>query len=421
MSQEKDLPPIDLTQSVLGSVFQTFKTDKKKAEAVLDGFRQEMQTERTKVEQFCLQTFYDLPKETILECVHKNLWDTEKSLLELTHIRSLVVEEKVVHDNEIKVEVTECVVENTETGPVIPPREDFIQVTHPEQPNSIDLLAAGIIVPQYVEISSLISLDVSSLAATEKSWVGMFLSNEKKSYLTYQYLSTAKNGILSFYSPNLICDIVFQFFQIGENEIGFSTKSIHVGADVQIVAVVKGEHIHGAISQLFGNPLSGGWIGLYPTNQTNAGKYLAYQKLDDLKDGTFMFDVPINPQDYNVRLFSTSLLSSYNFVGKSGDVTIQGSDSCFITRDGDFILAKPTCLTYDPAVNKVWIGLYKVDENATKNYLDYAILKDRYSEVKIPVPKIEGKYQLRLLRKYRTLATSNTITITIDQAEQVNL
>eukprot|EP01080_Neovahlkampfia_damariscottae_P008600 gene8600-425_t len=440
MSTNLNLPDIDLSQSTIEDVYRAFK-DKSKAESTLSQFREEQKKERDEAIKFVQETYPKLDGQIIICSLIQHDWNAEKVIIDLLVVNDellreeeeeqnklLPTEEEIVLDDEEEEEEEEIKPVVQELKPEEPAPEEEKTETYQETEVKVEPVKPTRIYLKEIDIKAsqndlkyqeqfTLEFTNKEVKQNTKAWVGMYVVGEKKDghYITYQWVASAIDSKLTFNAPNYPCKIEFKYFNRKFNKAEITSKiEISVGPQFQILSVIKDKKIHGGWTQTSGEPkIESAWVGLYEVNEKSNSKYIAYQKTT-IKENQFIFETPITPKDYEVRLFTSSMLSNYNEMGRSAHITVTGIDSLSLKKDEKFIIASPDIVTIDPYTSSSWIGLFKVEQVNSKLYVDYTYLVDRTKEISFKIPKAGGKYEVRIFTNSgyeNVLIRSNSIEI----------
>ena len=419
----QNLPEIDLSKSTIEDVYRAFKNDKEKAESTLTQFREEQKLERDEAIKFVQETYPKLKGQIIISSLIQNGWNPEKVIIDLLVVNDellqkeeeeqnklLPTEEEIILDDEEEeeIEVKKEEKKSIEEEKDVPKKEtdekETIEEEKPVKSTRIYLTDIDINVSatelKYQEKFTL-EFTNKEVKQNTKAWVGMYLVGEKNDghYITYQWVTSSVDSKLTFNAPNYPCKIEFRYFNRKFKKAEITSKiEISVGPQFQVLAVIKEKEIHGGWIQTSGEPkIENAWVGLYDSNEQSNSNYIAFKKTT-MKENQFIFDTPIEPKDYQIRLFTSSLLSNYNELGKSAIITIAGIDSCELKIKENLIVASPNIVTIDPYKSYSWIGLYKIDQENPKLYVDYNFLYDRSKESTFEIPKAGGIYEVRIFK-----------------------
>lgn len=253
-----------------------------------------------------------------------------------------------------------------------------------------------IIVPSFIGLSSSLEIQVSGFDFQNK-WIGMFYVDELDSKKSLEQ-KKVNNSKLTFNSPSKVCRIEFRCFE--DEKLYLKSNQVLVGPIVQIIAYFKEGKIQGGYTQLFGEPITNGWIGIFPSNEVNSKNYLSYHNIKDLKDSSFIFDNQLLSMSYNIRLFQNSMFNSYHEIGRSSDIIVNLKDELeIIPNQDDTINVIVKIHSVDPYSSGSWIGLY-FSEEKDENYLQFYYIKKNLDQVKFKCPKRENEknYELRLFK-----------------------
>lgn len=343
-------------------------------------------------------SFPDFEIEKIQKVLEKYEWNSENAFNELLIERFQIEEakeqekkEKEILEKEILEKEDQEKLEQNQNNDV---KELEIKQQNSEQ-NSLKLSfqQPRIIVPSFIGLSSPFEIQLSGFDFQNK-WIGMYYSEEtdSKKFIEHQTLKSSK---LTFNSPNNVCRIEFRCFE--DEKLILKSNQILIGPIAQIVAFLKDGKIQGEFIQLFGEPITNAWIGIFSSTEINPKNYITYQNIKDLNGTKFIFDIQLLSMSYNIRLFQNSLFNSYHEIGRSSDIIVNLKDDIEVISNKDEIIeVKVKVYSVDVYSSGSWIALYFQGEK-DENYLEFKYVKKQLDEMKFKKTK-ERKYELRLFK-----------------------
>jgi len=238
-------------------------------------------------------------------------------------------------------------------------------------------------------------------------WVGLFREGAQNKNYTYYLWSSAHKGTATFSTPTVPGVYVFRYFINKSYTVVGSSNTFVVGPSYTLSpAVGEKNQVKIDIEQTFGKPCPKAWVGLYePAKPDNA--YATYENVGDKKEVTFT--VP-KAGVWEFRLFPTR---AYDHVA-SCKVDVNGDTKLSLAIEGNVVALTFNVSTLDPNADKVWYGIYHVEEKNARYYRRCQYIKATSGKTTVNIMKTPGTYEARLFANGNTAAVicrSNTVTI----------
>jgi hypothetical protein len=251
----------------------------------------------------------------------------------------------------------------------------------------------SIAVPSRAEFGDAITVRwvVQEGVPQSSDWIALCpLDAQHSQYKTYNWVDpTNTSGTLTLVAPNepgtYQCRYLTKHY-----ELQGASAPIHVGPMYELKTVIADTRIVCNWKQAFGADHSRAWAGLYSVGAPEAS-YIEMLWTSG-KSGEVSFAKPLQPGQYEVRLFS----GGYVEVARSSPLTVAQLDSIRAVVSEDLTkLEVYGEIKSNVDVSYCWVGLY--ESNAPdKSYLESQYLKTPKYELTMANPGKRGKYEVRL-------------------------
>lgn len=222
-------------------------------------------------------------------------------------------------------------------------------------------------------------------------WIALCsLDAQHSQYKTYNWVDPSDTkGTLTLVAPTepgtYQCRYLTKHY-----DLQGASAPIHVGPMYELKTVIADNRIVCNWNQAFGADHSRAWAGLYSVGAPEAS-YIEMLWTSG-KSGEISFAKPLQPGQYEVRLFS----GGYVEVARSSPLNVAQLDSIRAVVSEDLTKLE-VCgeIKSNADVTYCWVGLYEANA-PDKSYLESQYLKTPKYDLTMANPSKRGKYEVRL-------------------------
>jgi len=274
-----------------------------------------------------------------------------------------------------------------------------------------------------------------------KAWVGIVPSDiphgqEKindQHDVSYKYLNKMQSGDMEFFAPGKPGRYDFRLNDTDKNgrEVAYVTFEVIKGSAA--LSISKTQMVCGEPFEVTVHPQSylcpKAWVGIVPADiphgdeERNDKFDISYKYLGDKGKGTFSFNAPTKPGNYDMRLHDTdnhgSEIASISFSASKGSAGLSLPKTTFQTREKIVVSFNTPVLL----AKKAWVGLIPSDiphgseERNDQHDIAYHYLDGKQSGTfEFVAPSKTGNYDFRLNDSDNNGNELSSVTFTVVDA-----
>jgi len=227
---------------------------------------------------------------------------------------------------------------------------------------------------------------------TSGDWIGLFLEGDtERCYKMWDWVKL-ESSTVTFTAP-FECGVYnLRYFHNKSYVCHGTSKSFTIGPVFTLTPTsVSGTEIKLRVDQTFGDNCPNLWVAHYPHGEVNPKSYITYKWAKHGEELTF----PVTKTgQWNFKAFSEK---TYDH-SATQSVIVPGSDTLTLTVNKEANTATVTydISTVDPATEKVWIGIFHVEQEDSRYYRRYRYVTDRKGSFDVKAMQTAGIYEARL-------------------------
>jgi len=225
--------------------------------------------------------------------------------------------------------------------------------------------------PERVDLGQEVKVEWTSEADTTSSdWIGVYRAGDhSNSYLTWNWIGKpVSQGSLTF-TLSEFGEFEFRYFSKSKgSQVLAVSNVVKVGPMVDLSAHYEPDSNSLVVrfDQRTGHVYPNAWIGLYASADAPNNQYRTYEWVANSTDHQLRFKAP-KAGTWHFRFFPQK---SYIDVART-HVSVTGNDSMTLTMEDGQMVVRATIETVDPALDNVWVGIYRQEQPDNRLYRKY--------------------------------------------------